>query len=312
MALNVSILVLPDGGWGDQATDYGRLGEKKRVVAYALEKGFTVIVLDGRDCCRDLFEQRMNDRPKHAFVCGTGHGNQQYYTGYEEEILLEPSNYGLMAGRIGSFRSCTFGQSAPTRIQAGQIADTGYDDTLYFNVSGSDPDTDQVLKMYWDAFYEYDQRLLDGLTHKEASDSQDKKYDEVIAKADYYNAQYLRWDENCLRHRGDDNAKLAPPTPPNTVKLWYILDSEPPSLAGDMTENPDGSYSYSFKFPREGTYNFIYHAYRADGEEKETATGDFTVVFPTSSIVITPISPTAGDKIEARSVVAKVSIDWGK
>lgn len=177
--------------------------------------------VDVIDLWKDRSDQKtfreMLDRGDPILVCGVGHGSETKWTGWYGSTLLERGNWfdgERMKGRVGSFLSCKFGQSAPWFVEQGMRAFMGYADLFIFAVSGPD---DGAARPFAESHMTFEFELLRGKSVKEAYDAQTEMYNKYIATADPFSVRYLIHDRDCRILEGDWEFRpfpAAPPPPP--------------------------------------------------------------------------------------------------
>jgi hypothetical protein len=163
------------------------------------------------------------------FVCGVGHGNEQVFTGQNEELLLnvtDPYDLQLMIGRYGSFLSCVFGQAAETFVDAGMLGFFGYTDTYWFEAAIY---PNSLATPFFTSHFTYDRALLSGKSQREAFDLTTAAYNQAIASADQTTARYLisdrdamylaALDESTGPYMGSTQPPPIPPAPPSTCPI---------------------------------------------------------------------------------------------
>ena len=163
------------------------------------------------------------------FVCGVGHGNEQVFTGQNQEILLDRGNgydRTLMVGRYGSFLSCVFGQAAQDFVAAGMAGFFGYTDTYWFMASIY---PNSIASPFFTSHFTFDRALLSGKSVEEAYDLALAAYNTAIAGADSESARYLISDRDAMHlialdfgagpYKGEVTPPPIPPPPPSTCPI---------------------------------------------------------------------------------------------
>jgi hypothetical protein len=163
------------------------------------------------------------------FVCGVGHGNEQVFTGQNQEILLDRGDgydRTLMVGRYGSFLSCVFGQAAQDFVNAGMLGFLGYTDTYWFMASIF---PNSIASPFFTSHFVFDRALLAGKSLEMAYLAAQSAYTDAIAAADPEMARYLISDRDCMYlvaqditkgpYCGDVTPPPIPPPPPSTCPI---------------------------------------------------------------------------------------------
>jgi len=163
------------------------------------------------------------------FVCGVGHGNEQVFTGQNQEILLDRGNgydRTLMVGRYGSFLSCVFGQAAQDFVDAGMAGFFGYTDTYWFLASIY---PNALATPFFTSHFTFDRTCEDGKGYDEAWDRTKTAYNAAIAVADPETARYLISDRDAMvmvckdrtagPWKGEVQPPPIPPPPPSSCPI---------------------------------------------------------------------------------------------
>jgi len=163
------------------------------------------------------------------FVCGVGHGNEQVFTGQNQEILLDRNSAydkTLMVGRYGSFLSCVFGQAADDFVNAGMLGFFGYTDTYWFMASIY---PNSIASPFFVSHFTFDRALLSGESMHEAFILTKAAYDAAIANADSETARYLISDRDAMiylardaesgPYKGEVTPPPIPPPPPSSCPI---------------------------------------------------------------------------------------------
>jgi hypothetical protein len=214
----------------EQATHWGAYWTKWGVLDYAAlcQPPIPTRDLYGAQATQARWRQVIIDNNA-IFVCGVGHGNEQVFTGQNEEILLDRGNgydRTLMVGRYGSFLSCVFGQAAGAFVQAGMLGFFGYSDTYWFLASIF---PNSFASPFFMSHFTFDRTLEDGKSWIEAFDAAYKAYTAEIAKADPEMARYLISDRDAMTQacmdpdagpwKGEVQPPPIPPPPPSTCPI---------------------------------------------------------------------------------------------
>jgi len=163
------------------------------------------------------------------FVCGVGHGNEQVFTGQNEELLLnvaDPYDLQLMIGRYGSFLSCVFGQASGSFVNVGMLGFFGYTDTYWFEAAIY---PNSLATPFFTSHFTFDRALLSGKSMREAFDLCTAAYNSAIASADATSARYLISDRDAMTfaaidgntgpYKGEVQPPPVPPPPPSTCPV---------------------------------------------------------------------------------------------
>jgi hypothetical protein len=163
------------------------------------------------------------------FVCGVGHGNENVFTGQNQEYLLnrlDAYDLTLMKGRYGSFLSCVFGQAADDFVNAGMLGFFGYTDTYWFMASIF---PNSIASPFFTSHFAFDRALLDGKSLREAFALATEAYNKAIASADAESARYLISDRDAMHlaafddstgpYMGEVTPPPVPPEPPSSCPV---------------------------------------------------------------------------------------------
>lgn len=208
----------------ETATHYGSY-YYNYIVKDAIDNGFEVLVLYEDRATRINFLNRIRkDDP--VLVSGVGHGNENVFTGQNEEILMQtgdPATVEISKGRHFVLLSCTVGKVLGKKIveEYGGIAFQGYDEEFIFMATDYPND---YASWFFNAHSEIEKALHKGATHEEAYHAAQDAWDNAIKKAPLECRPYLIHDKECHVLWGDKNARIVeepvPPVPPENCPFW--------------------------------------------------------------------------------------------
>jgi hypothetical protein len=296
----IQILTIPDGDWGDTACRFGQYWNKKMIGEYARQLGFSVVELDGDQAKRTQFEAATAATSLVRGIEGTGHGDSTRYTGYRQDVLLEPVNYGNMRNRIGSFLSCQFGDSFQQRLSQGELAEHSYIEDFVFSIDNEDPTMDSHSKYFFCPHSDYFRALLEGLLHGPATVACITSWNTWLSKAPYTIQYYMQWDIDAQQFPGDDAAGLGGSPAEKVDKVEFYLDD---ALADTKTQPKTGNLYESIQTLEPGTYTWWSVPYYKGVRGQESAHITFEVEeSSTDTSKAIAVSPKQGDKVPAGPV----------
>jgi len=212
MKLGKRKLVVNRCKW-DPATDYGAYWSDELILQKARDLDIPYEDLYAALARKANWDHAIESNDA-ILVCGTGHGNEQVYTGQDGEALLtrgREEDGELMRGRFGAFLSCVFGQAADWFMAKGMRGFYGYTVTFYFLASN-------YPNSAAEGFFRADAAViisyLKGGTNKDRREASDAAWDAFIASADAYTARYAIWDRDGRIFRGLDDDGPYLPEPP--------------------------------------------------------------------------------------------------
>jgi hypothetical protein len=295
LPFGIQVLTIPDGDWGDTACRFGQYWNKKLIGDYARSLGFEVIELDGDQAKRTQFEAATAATSYVKGLEGTGHGDSTRYTGYKQEVLLEPANYGNMRNRIGSFLSCQFGKSAQQRLSQGELAEHSYTEDFVFSIDNEKPESDSESKWFFEPHGSYFRAQLDGQLHGPAAYTCIAFWNNYLSKAPYVLQYYMQWDLNAQQFPGDEQAGLGSTPTEKVDKVEFYLNN---ALVDTQTQPKSGSLYESIQTLTSGSYEWWSVPYYKGVRGQESAHIMFEVEeSSTATSKAIAISPKQGDKL---------------
>jgi hypothetical protein len=189
------------------ATKHSAFWMQQLLIPKLKEQGYDYIDLYGDKANYFDFKQAMQQC---VMLSGSGHGNEEVFTGQNEQVLLDVKNVEskqIMYGKFGSFLSCSFGNTAGEFAKSGTLGFFGYNRTYYFLVSYTDPRADDpISQKFFRSHFTFDITWLERRSSQEAFERCINAYNDQIAKTDDYTVvRYLIWDRDSAVFAGDPN-----------------------------------------------------------------------------------------------------------
>jgi len=201
-----------------------------------LENKCYLYVLYGDDARKDKVYTTLREHKEIIPCLMLGHGNDNVYTGQNDEVIFESCNYPseVIQGRVFWFISCRVGLGlCPDMVSKGAIACVGETEDYYFYI---DPNTDALSDAFVYPFVMSElkgfTKFLEGYTIEEAwrtcVDSMYKYADLYESKGFSDVAETLRFDADHRKLFGNGSYRLtAPPLINMEVVTKAIYDALP-------------------------------------------------------------------------------------
>jgi len=150
-------------------------------------------------------------------IVGVGHGEEDIFSGQQEEILLEVGEYNKdeVNGKFIKLVSCQTGEKlGPNLIRNGALAFQGYTedylwvaDADYIATPWDDPIAGKFIRPVIDAL----NALFNGEMNVVVYNIEISGYEHNLAQEeDVLSKSFLRWNKDHLVYLGDPNARIRP------------------------------------------------------------------------------------------------------
>lgn len=188
--------------------------------------GTKSVVLEGEADTRENFEAMIEEHNP-LMVLVLGHGLSDITTGFENQIILDSRNAGVVKNRTIFIFSCLSGKKlAPTLIKENCNALVAFKEEFLFIIdeNARSPLSDKLARGNLTAALEVVRVLANGGTYEEAHTAMQEAFDKEIA---YWKTQdipgnsfiisSLMWDKEHAVMLGDESTTVSDPVPAPVV-----------------------------------------------------------------------------------------------
>lgn len=194
--------------------------------------GTKSLVLEGEIDTRKNFEEAVKEHNP-LMVLILGHGLDAYTTGFENQIILDSKNAGLMKDRTIFIFSCLSGKKlAPTLIKndCDSVISFKEEFLFYIDENARSPLADKLANHNLNSALEVVRVLAGGGTFDEAHTAMQDSFDTAIA---YWKTQdvpgagfiisSLMWDKEHAVQLGDESVTVSDPIPAPVITPLAIV-----------------------------------------------------------------------------------------